>query len=142
MDVYRLQASSSGLRSDPLDVTGQTSLTGEPTLGPAERPLSDCLFLAPELEIGPLAAGTSTTVVMINTCTSGVTVGSIALRLGSPAFTLASAGGAVVVPPQGTSAFTVTFNPHPGDPTEDVVFVRIDAPALGRLPLTVRGESP
>lgn len=142
MDVYRLQAFSSGLRSDPLDIAGHTSLTGAPTIGPASRPLSGCFFLAPELEIGPLAPSTSATVVMTNTCTSDVTVGSITLRVGSPAFTIAPAGGALIVPSQGTSKFTVTFAPHAGDPTEDVVFVRIDAPQTGRLPLTVRGEIP
>jgi hypothetical protein len=142
MDAYRLQAFSSGLRSDPLDITGQANLTGDPAVAPTTRPLASCFFLEPELEIGPLAASTSATVLMINTCASAVTVSGITLRAASPAFTLAPAGGALVMPPQSTSAFTVTFDPHPGDPTEDIVFVQISAPQSGRLPLTVRGQAP
>ncbi len=46
------------------------------------------------------------------------------------------------MPSRSTSTFTVTFDPHAGDPTEDIVFVQISAPETGRLPLTVRGKSP
>jgi hypothetical protein len=46
------------------------------------------------------------------------------------------------VPSQSTSTFTVTFDPQPGAPTEDIMFVQISAPESGRLPLTVRGQGP
>ena len=79
---------------------------------------------------------------MTNGCSGPVTVGGVSLRLGSPAFTIAPASAAQVIPAQSSRSFTVTFTPHPGDPIEDIVFVQIDAPESGRLPLTVRGEGP
>jgi hypothetical protein len=141
-DAFRLQAFSGGLRSEPLDLQGHMGLMGGATLGPASRPLASCFSLTPALEIATLAPSTSATVVMTNDCTDPVTVGGVSLRLGSPAFTITPASAAQVIPAQSSRSFTVTFTPHPGDAVEDIVFVQIDAPESGRLPLTVRGESP
>ncbi len=141
-DAFRLQAFSDGLRSDPVDVQSHTGLTGTPTLGRVTPPLAGCFTTAPALEIGPLAASSSTTVVLINGCASPVTVGAISLRAGSPAFTLGVPATPLVIPKGSSSTFTVTFAPHAGDPIEDVVFVEIDAPEAGRLALTVRGQIP
>jgi hypothetical protein len=141
-DAFRLQAFAGGLRSDPVDIASHTGLTGTPTLGLVTPPLAGCFTTAPALDIGPLAASSSTTVLLINGCASPVTVGAVSLRAGSPAFTLGAPATSLVMPPGSTSTFTVTFAPHAGDPVEDVVFVKIDAPETGRLALTVRGQSP
>ncbi|MFS8070395.1 MAG: hypothetical protein ACMG6S_28870 [Byssovorax sp.] len=141
-DDFRLQAFSGGLRSDPLDVTSHSGLWGGGTTTLVVTPLESCFLLAPARELGPITASSSATVQMTNHCTDDVTVSGLDLRLGSPAFTIPPGTIPLVIPAQGAGAFTVTFNPQPGAPAEDILFVEMSAPVQGRRPLTVRGQTP
>lgn len=141
-DQFRLQAFSSGLRSDPLDVTKASGLLGDKTAVLVTTPLESCFLLSPALEVGPIAASSSATVKMTNQCTDDVTVSGLSLRLGSPSFTVAPGTGPLVVPAQSTGTFTVTFAPQAGAPAEDILFVEMSAPSPGRRTLTVRGQDP
>jgi hypothetical protein len=141
-DEFRLQAFSGGLRSDPLDITRNAGLTGDGTAVLVTTPLDSCFLLAPALEVGPIAAFSSATVQMTNHCTDEVTVSGLSLRQGSPAFTITPGSGPLSIPAQGAGAFTVTFSPQPGAPTEDILFVELATPIPGRRSLTVRGQTP
>jgi len=141
-DEFRLQAFSGGLRSDPLDITRNVGLAGDGTAVLVTTPLDSCFLLAPALEVGPIAALSSATVQMTNHCTDDVTVSGLSLRRGSPAFTITPGSGPLLIPAQGAGAFTVTFNPQPGAPTEDILFVELATPSQGRRSLTVRGQTP
>jgi hypothetical protein len=138
-DEYRLQAFADGLRSEPVDVTGVQGLMAGTQLAAAHRPLADCFLLAPALELGPVAAGASAKVTMSNHCAGDVTVGDFALRLGV-AWSVPASVTPIVVPAKGSASFTATYAPHPGDATDDVVFVDITAPEAGHRPITLRGE--
>ena len=141
-DQFRLQAFSSGLRSNPVDVTRSTGLTDDGTAVLVATPLEDCFLLAPALEVGPIAASSSVTVKMNNQCSDDVTVSGLSLRVGSPSFTVTPSAGPLVLPAHGTGAFTVSFAPQAGAPAEDVLFVEMSAPLQGRKALTVRGQTP
>ena len=141
-DEFRLQAFSRGLQSDPIDVMRSSGLTSDGTAVLVSTPLESCFLLAPALEVGPIAASSSATVQMTNHCTDDITVSGLSLRQGSPAFKITPGNGPLSIPAQGAGAFTVTFNPQPGAPTEDVLFVEIATPSQGRRSLTVRGRAP
>jgi hypothetical protein len=138
-DEYRLQAFADELRSEPVDVTGVMGFVAGGHVAAAPRPLVDCFLLDPALELGPLAAGASAKVTMTNRCAGDVTVGGVTVRIGS-AWSVAAPAMPIVVPVQGTASFTATYAPHPGDALDDVVFVEISAPEVGRRPITLRGE--
>ena len=141
-DEFRLQAFSGGLRSDPLDVRRNAGLTGDGTAVLITTPLVGCFLLTPALEVGPIATSSSATVQMKNHCTDDVTVSGFSLRQGSPAFTITPGNGPLLIPAQGAGAFTVTFKPQPGAPTEDILFVEMATPSQERRSLTVRGQIP
>ncbi len=141
-DSFRLQAFSSQLRSDPVDITRATGITPIGTAVLVAAPLADCFLLSPGLEVGPIAASASATVEMANHCTDDVTVSGLSLRLGSPSFTLTPGAGPLVIPAQSTATFMVSFTPQTGAPAEDIVFVEMAKPVQGRRTLTVRGQAP
>jgi hypothetical protein len=141
-DQFRLQAFSTGLRSKPVDVTRASALTGDGAAVLVAAPLESCFLFDPPFEVGPIAASAPATVEMTNHCTDDVTVSGLSFRRGSPSFTVTPGTGPLVIPAQGTGAFTVSFAPEAGAPTEDILFVEMSAPLAGRKTLTVRGKAP
>ncbi len=140
-DVRRLQAHNRELSSDPVDVREVTGLQGGGGLVKAPGALDDCLFIAPDLELGPVAPGTTTMVKLINRCESAVTVSAVTLRQGSPAWGI-TAATPIDIPLQATRSFAVRYSPQPGDAIDDVLFVELTAPTTGRRAITLRGEAP
>ncbi|MFT3771247.1 MAG: hypothetical protein QM820_38010 [Minicystis sp.] len=141
MHVYRVQALLDTVASDPLDITNVNGITPG-SLSVVTGPLADCFTIDPPGEIGPLAAGETVTVTLTNGCAQPVTVGGFPLRLGSAAWSVTAPAVPLAIPTGGTSTFTVAFDPQPGDARDDVLFVQITAPAVGRRPLTLRGAGP
>ena len=139
--VYRVQAARAALRSEPIDVTGVMGIIPGPATA-VPGPLAACLTLDPAPEIGPLSPGESAVVTLVSTCPGTVTVGSLPLRLGSVAWSVAAPALPFVLPSGGTSSFTVTFDPSGGGARDDILFVQISTPEMGRRPLTLRGTPP
>ncbi|APR75106.1 Hypothetical protein A7982_00452 [Minicystis rosea] len=141
LHVYRVQAELDTRLSDPLDVTGVMGIAPGPA-SEVKGPLAACLTLDPAREIGPLDAGDSVTVTLTSACANATTVGSLPLRLGSAAWSVAAPPLPLVIPASSSASFTVTFDPVGGDARDDILFVQITAPEMGRRPLTLRGKNP
>jgi hypothetical protein len=135
-DEYRLQLSSDGARSAPIDVTGVAGLAAAP-VALANRPLSGCLRFDPDAELEGVSPGESATVTLTNACGGPVILGSFALRLGS-AWSVEAAP--LTVDEAAEAAFRVRFDPAGVEPHDDVLFIGIAAPEAGRRALSLVGR--
>jgi hypothetical protein len=138
-DVYRLQAIAAALRSEPVDVTSVQGFMAGTGLVSAPGPLASCLLLDPALELGPIAAGTTAAVTLVNHCTGVVTVGSLTLRVASPAWSVEPMTVPFDVAAGGSASFSVAYTPS-GAPVDDVVFIDVTAPTAGRRAISLKGR--
>ena len=76
---------------------------------------------------------------MVNHCAGAVTVGGLALRTTSPAWTLAPVAVPFDVTAGSSRSFAVTYAPS-GGPADDVLLIDVTAPTAGHRAISLKGQ--
>jgi hypothetical protein len=127
-DELRVQVRNGGVRSEPFDF--RFRLDG--TIVPSERPLADCLRVAPalELDLGTRLMGS---VAVENACAHAVTFLPSRLRAAGPFDVVTDVS---TLAPGASALLRVSAHPAPGA-REDVLFIETSDPPGDRRPISL-----
>lgn len=127
-DELRVQVRNGSARSEPFDFRFRT----DGTIIPSERPLGDCLHVAPAFELD-FGTRSTATLAVDNDCTHAVTFLPSRIRAGGP---FGVPTDVTALAPSESALVRVSADPAPGA-REEVLFIETSDPPGDRRPITL-----